>query len=595
MRLATKGLILVAIPVVAEVISVATLAGLLEHVEKQRAKAAHSAELVSNMTKLQMLATDRNVALLTNHLTGTKEDRGVVEGLQQDCKNVIRNIDVLVAEFPEEQAHWRVIKALSGKVNESIVEAGLLHKNGEPEQAKLVMVQGQNAFIQASRHIEKLTTQERENQRSVLASEEESYRMIKFALEASVFSSIFLALGLLLYFNKTTARRLDLLMANAAAIAGGANPPQKLKGRDELASLDKRYRDMYYSMTAMRERERDILEQSAEGICSFDENFRINDFNKSFASSILNTVVGDLNGERLSNYLDAEAVGLLRNACESARDSRAIVRVEISSRVKNGQETVLLWSLRWSERTGLFNCIVQDITQRVNLDRLKAEFVAMVSHDLRSPLTAVQLTHDFLSCENLSNEGSKALIESTESIKRLLALVNNLLDLDRFESQSMRINQEDRDVSEVCYSAVSAARMLAEQARISIKVEVEEGLHAYYDFERVMQVLFNLLSNAFKFSEGDTVVVVRAYGADSVAVIEVEDQGRGIPEDMLEAVFEKFRQVDPSIDNKKQKGSGLGLAICKAVIERHGGEIKALRAPGSGTLIRFTLPQRMRN
>ncbi|HNB24019.1 MAG TPA: HAMP domain-containing sensor histidine kinase, partial [Candidatus Melainabacteria bacterium] len=225
-----------------------------------------------------------------------------------------------------------------------------------------------------------------------------------------------------------------------------------------------------------------------------------------------------------------------------------------------------------------------------NLDRLKSEFVAMVSHDLRSPLTAIQLSQDFLRTEELSKDGRDALQESSDTIKRLLSLVNNLLDLDRLEAQNIQINPEERSLRDVCMAATSATKLLAEQAGIAVEVDAEPELKAYYDFERIMQVFFNLLSNAFKFSPSGTKVSIKCFASDNQAIVEVKDEGKGIPVDQLEHVFERFKQVDPSTDNKVQKGSGLGLAICKAIVERHGGKISAISDAGNGTTIRFSLP-----
>lgn len=589
MRLATKGIILVSIPVIAEIASVATLSNLLHRVEQQRAKATHCAELVANMTRLQMLATDRNVAILTNHLVGSKKDRDVVEELQAECRKTISKIDELVANYPEESAHWAVIKQLSGTVNDRLVEASLLHKSGKNELARMVMAQGQGAFIRASKHIKKLTLEEQESQSAILAVEREEYQKLEQALQLSVGWSVFIALALLVYFNKTTAERLALLMGNAKTISKGLIPNNKLDGKDELAELDQQYRDMAIALGTLRERERDILEQSAEGICSFDENLRISDFNKSIAD-MLGANDANLSGTDLAELISKEAADVLRVACKQAKEESSSARVEVEIKRNSGESSILSFSLRWSERSNLFNCIVRDVTERANLDRLKSEFVAMVSHDLRSPLTAIQLSQDFLRTEELSKDGRDALQESSDTIKRLLSLVNNLLDLDRLEAQNIQINPEERSLRDVCIAACSATKLLAEQAGIAVEVDAEPELKAYYDFERIMQVFFNLLSNAFKFSASGTKVSIKCFASDNQAIVEVKDEGKGIPVDQLEHVFERFKQVDPSTDNKVQKGSGLGLAICKAIVERHGGKISAISDAGNGTTIRFSLP-----
>jgi len=142
----------------------------------------------------------------------------------------------------------------------------------------------------------------------------------------------------------------------------------------------------------------------------------------------------------------------------------------------------------------------------------------------------------------------------------------------------------------VLEEAMKSSRLLAEQGGIKLVLQADPQLNARFDDERILQVLFNLLSNAFKFSERGTQVVLSARKVGNMAVIQVDDEGRGIPEEMLEAVFERFKQVDPAQDGKRRRGSGLGLAISKAIVESHGGKIKAERRRPKGTSMRFTLP-----
>jgi len=112
------------------------------------------------------------------------------------------------------------------------------------------------------------------------------------------------------------------------------------------------------------------------------------------------------------------------------------------------------------------------------------------------------------------------------------------------------------------------------------------------DADRLMQVLTNLLNNAIKFSDANTVVRICALATDESVRVEVRDQGRGIPADQLEAVFERFRQVDAS-DSRAKGGSGLGLAICRMILEQHGGKIWATSSAEGGTTLSFELPRKV--
>ena len=144
MRLSTRAIILVAIPVAAEVLSVATLYSLFEHVRVERAKAAHSAELVAKMNTLHMLATERNVALITQGVVGGDPLRKLPSRLEDQSRRIVYEIDALVKGHEDEEGHWSVIKSLADEVDKSLVLAGTLYKRDETVQAKLVMVKARS-------------------------------------------------------------------------------------------------------------------------------------------------------------------------------------------------------------------------------------------------------------------------------------------------------------------------------------------------------------------------------------------------------------------------------------------------------------------
>lgn len=588
MRLSTRAIILVAIPVAAEVLSVATLYSLFEHVRVERAKAAHSAELVAKMNTLHMLATERNVALITQGVVGGDPLRKLPSRLEDQSRRIVYEIDALVKGHEDEEGHWSVIKSLADEVDKSLVLAGTLYKRDETVQAKLVMVKAENAFAQTFKHINQMCAQQRESQKEMLAREEQTFQTIETALLASVLASIFLACSLLIYFNRTTSDRLKKLIANAVAMGKGETPTSQLSGDDELAQLHRTYSQMYSDLNAVREKERDIFDNAAEGIASIAKDGTIQEYNAAFGD-MFGTKDADLSGLLLSALIDADAAKQIQSGLDKAL-KQGHGKFSVQTLRPDGKTLVMQWSANWSENSERFNCVVLDITEKAELERLKSEFVAMVSHDLRSPLNAVQLAHEFLEAEKLTEEGAATLRESSESIGRLLSLVNNLLDLDKIESAAFSLNARVAPLLPILEEAMKSSRLLAEQGGIKLVLQADPQLSARFDDERILQVLFNLLSNSFKFSERGTQVVLSARKVGNMAVIQVDDEGLGIPEEMLEAVFERFKQVDSAQDGKRRKGSGLGLAISKVIVESHGGKIKAERRRPRGTSIRFTLP-----
>ncbi|MDZ4832708.1 MAG: HAMP domain-containing sensor histidine kinase [Candidatus Melainabacteria bacterium] len=222
---------------------------------------------------------------------------------------------------------------------------------------------------------------------------------------------------------------------------------------------------------------------------------------------------------------------------------------------------------------------------------MKQEFIAMVSHDLRSPLTAILATFDLLSngvLGNLTEKGGTRIDMAKLSLKRLINLINDLLDLDKLESGTIEVDLKSVTADSILVLAAESLRGMAEQNDINLEVK-KNDIRLLADEDRLMQVLTNFVSNAIKFSPADGVVTLSCQEKDGFAEFRVDDNGRGIPPEMVDLVFERFKQVSAD-DHKVKKGSGLGLAISKAIIEAHGGTIGVTSTVGVGSSFWFRIP-----
>jgi PAS domain S-box-containing protein len=237
-----------------------------------------------------------------------------------------------------------------------------------------------------------------------------------------------------------------------------------------------------------------------------------------------------------------------------------------------------------------------DTTERRALDRMKDEFISTVSHELRTPLTSLRGALGLLSGGALETrpEKSRQMLDiAINNTDRLVRLVNDILDLERISSGKSELHSAIVSAEDVLRKAVSAqqARTPKPAARIFYAAN---GVTVYADPDRVLQALNSLLSNAIKFSPaGGEIHLVARNLDDQEALFEVRDQGRGIPEDKLEYIFDRFQQGDAS-DTRILGGTGLGLAICRSIVNQHGGRIWATSTPGKGTTFHFTLPTKPR-
>jgi two-component system sensor histidine kinase VicK len=235
-----------------------------------------------------------------------------------------------------------------------------------------------------------------------------------------------------------------------------------------------------------------------------------------------------------------------------------------------------------------------DTTERRALDRMKDEFISTVSHELRTPLTSLRAALGLITGGSLNARPEKLqqmLDIATGNTDRLVRLVNDILELERIGSGKAELHYTMCSADDLFRRAAGLQQTGASKAQLRITFN-SQGVNVWADPDRVLQTLTNLISNAIKFSPPGTEIHLRSRRIDAnEAEIQVRDQGRGIPGDKLESIFERFHQVDAS-DSRTMGGTGLGLAICRSIVTQHGGRIWATSTLGKGSIFHFTLPTR---
>lgn len=234
--------------------------------------------------------------------------------------------------------------------------------------------------------------------------------------------------------------------------------------------------------------------------------------------------------------------------------------------------------------------IGHDVTVQRQAERLKDELIGIVSHELRGPLTAIRASLKMIEPQVAAlDDKAKRMVEiASRNANRLVAVVTDLLDLDRIESGSMPMERAVTDVDRIVKEATEEMSPIAEEAGVTL-VASSDSANVDVDPGRVTQALTNLIRNAISFSPKGESVEVSARNIDGVVEIAVRDHGRGIPPEQLGRIFERFKQVEAS-DSKSRTGSGLGLAISRAIIEQMGGSIAVESKVGSGSTFRIMLP-----
>jgi PAS domain S-box-containing protein len=228
------------------------------------------------------------------------------------------------------------------------------------------------------------------------------------------------------------------------------------------------------------------------------------------------------------------------------------------------------------------------------VDRLKSEFLASMSHELRTPLNSIIGFADVL-LEGIDGELTVRMEEDVrlirESGRHLRELIGDILDMSRIEAGKMELRYEDIDMRLISNELLATAKTLTLDKELTLKLQLSDEVGVIRaDRTRLMQILFNLISNAIKFTERGTVTLgVRIDNGN--LVVDVIDTGIGIRQEDIPIVFEQFRQVDGSM-TRKAGGSGLGLPISKKLVELHGGDMWVVSEPGKGSTFSFTIPKR---
>jgi PAS domain S-box-containing protein len=234
--------------------------------------------------------------------------------------------------------------------------------------------------------------------------------------------------------------------------------------------------------------------------------------------------------------------------------------------------------------------VFQDITVLKQLDRLRAEWNAVIAHDLRQPLNAIALSAQLIARKKKDGADVGRPVELiTSSARRLNRMINDLLDLSRLEARQLKLVRQPVDLASLIH--VSVERIAAEAPDRSFDLRLPSGLpFVDIDGDRIVQVLDNLLSNAIKYGTAETPIEIEVTLRELELVVSVKNQGPGIAPEDLPHLFQRFHRVGKD-QQSHIKGVGLGLYIVQQLIEAHGGRVQAESMPGGQTTFRFSLPR----
>ena len=239
---------------------------------------------------------------------------------------------------------------------------------------------------------------------------------------------------------------------------------------------------------------------------------------------------------------------------------------------------------------GLIAILIFDDSEMRRLDSIRRDFVANISHELKTPIGALSiLSEAVLEASNDPEAIAKFASRMQSEAKRLSGLVQEIIDLSRLQDDDPLKNGKPVDLSEVITEAIDQSRLNAENRKISLVFESVEGVKVNGDRAQIMMAIHNLIENAINYSPNSTRVAITLKVVDAIAEVAVSDQGIGIPEKDLERIFERFYRVDPA-RSRLTGGTGLGLSIVKHIAINHGGDVSLWSVEGAGSTFTIRFP-----
>jgi two-component system phosphate regulon sensor histidine kinase PhoR len=381
----------------------------------------------------------------------------------------------------------------------------------------------------------------------------------------------------------------------ARAAAGDFTPLERDHRHDELADLAETLSrtvaglgQTIRTLTDERNRSSAILGSMVEGVAVVTGDERILYCNWAF-EQILELPEGSSQGRTLVEALrQADLIALVRQALPGVEERTGEVEV---GTVRRRSFSVTAAPVRAAGANGAV-LVLHDITELRRLERVRRDFVANVSHEFKTPLTAIQGFAETLLSGALDDKANrKRFVEIIrEHARRLARLTDDLLKLSRIEAGRLELEIRPIRVEALVNGCVETARLNAQARGLQIHVDLQENAPAVRgDGAQLGEVLQNLLDNAVQYTPSGGQIEVKARSNGHEVIFTVTDTGIGIPESDLERIFERFYRVDAA-RSREAGGTGLGLAIARHIVDAHGGRIWVESAVGQGSRFHFSIP-----
>jgi PAS domain S-box-containing protein len=396
-------------------------------------------------------------------------------------------------------------------------------------------------------------------------------------------ADILLTITIALILSKSITQRLSRMAENTYRLAADKPLHAVQEGSDDISKLDQVFHSMAASLAGAARKESAFIDSANDVLCIVTSYGRISSINPACQAKF-----GFSQEDLLGSHLNDLVLAADQDRARAYFDERSAQPIELRMRRIDRVTLDTLWSAQWSEEEKSFFVSIHDITQIRDAERTKQEVLAMITHDLKTPLTTIGNALETLPTGD-SEKNERYLLMARRNVTHMTNLIADLLDIEKAKAGMIRLYKEEISLAECLEPAITAAQGMAEGAGVDLVSRAPE-IFLNADPEALGRVLTNLISNAIKFSPRGAEVVIGAERKGEFVQVWVEDNGEGIAAADLANIFDRFQQVESGQSSKNAGGTGLGLTICKEFIRLHGGKIWAESQPGKGSRFIFSLP-----
>lgn len=595
-RVLQKGLLLVAVPVILEIVLIVTLGLLLQKSDQLYAAEIKDSQFAMDGQRLAVANTRAGSALIQ---VWSRSDMSYLMQFNYEIARIKKLEKALFANMradlrPKDRRLNTKIIAAQAKVTARLEEMGAATSEGFGMSSVNTLMQSQRKLKVELNEIMKLLRIRFIDLNSALSEEwqmmQKLQESIVLTLQIGIGLNIAVAVGLLVYFQKAFVLPVERIKRNIELLAKKQPLLPPLGHHDEIAELDRTLHGMVRELESAEQREKALFKNNSDIICVLSPE--LNFVRANPATKRMWGVHPDLLlGTNISQIISADQYDEVNAKIIESRNTGKACTLTCTV-VLSDKSVETLWSIFWAPDGSLCHCAVHDVSEAKELERQKELYLRLIASDFRAPLSRMNgFVEQIVSGRRgeIPGTAKKKISSASETLGRMVSMVDELIDLETLKDTEINLNRRTCSSTELIEAVVKDTESIAQWRKVAIEVENEQNLSFSADFDRIVRVLVNFLSNAIKFSPEGATVTIQVAQIDGQVKFSVIDQGRGIPQDKLSGLFQPFKQIESS-DGKRGKGTGLGLVVCKQVVEQHGGEVGAESSEGKGSTFWFSIP-----